>query len=100
MSFAAHILLDSIRGYQVEDGSAILPVNTTALGDVTVIVYHARSTFGGKVQGKVKKTNIYHYTSTTFEIVTTNVPLSNCLEICLKVESCTKDVGKGAAITF
>lgn len=41
------------RGYQTEDGSAILPVNTAVQGDVTIIVYHARSTFGGKVQGKV-----------------------------------------------
>lgn len=58
----------SIRGYQVEDGSAILPVNTTALGDVTVVVYHARSTFGGKVQGKVKTSSLYQQ---KFDIVIT-----------------------------
>lgn len=27
-------------------------VNTKLYGDVTIAVYHARSTFGGKVQGK------------------------------------------------
>lgn len=47
-------LLSLHRGYQMEDGLAILPVNTAVQGDVTVYVYHARSTFGGKVQGKVR----------------------------------------------
>ena len=41
------------RQFTVEDGSAVLPLNTSVLGDVTIIVYHARSTFGGKIQGKV-----------------------------------------------
>lgn len=48
-------LISLHRGYQVEDGLAILPVNTAVQGDVTVYVYHARSTFGGKVQGKVNR---------------------------------------------
>lgn len=41
------------RGYTTEDGQATLLLNTSVYGDVTIIVYHARSTFGGKVQGKV-----------------------------------------------
>ncbi|XP_062593365.1 cyclin-G-associated kinase-like [Saccostrea cucullata] len=50
---------EKMKGYQTEDGSAILPVNTTALGDVTVVVYHARSTFGGKVQGKITSMKMF-----------------------------------------
>lgn len=30
-----------------------MTLNTPVCGDVTIVVYHARSTFGGKVQGKV-----------------------------------------------
>lgn len=41
------------RGYTVGDGKAVLQLNTPVCGDVTIVVYHARSTFGGKVQGKV-----------------------------------------------
>ena len=29
-------------------------LNTAVYGDVTIVVYHARSAFGGKVQGKVR----------------------------------------------
>lgn len=31
----------------------MIPLGTSVIGDVTVVVYHARSTFGGKIQGKV-----------------------------------------------
>jgi len=37
----------------VEDGKATVLLNTAVCGDVTIVVYHARSAFGGKVQGKV-----------------------------------------------
>ena len=43
------------RQFTVEDGCAVISLNTSVLGDVTIIVYHARSTFGGKIQGKVSK---------------------------------------------
>ena len=42
-----------MRGFSVDEGKITIPLNTQAMGDVTVVVYHARSTFGGKVQGKV-----------------------------------------------
>ena len=41
------------RGYVVDDGWAEIPIDKSIFGDVTLMVYHARSTFGGKVQGKV-----------------------------------------------
>ena len=44
---------DSMVGFEVADGKAVIPLNCAVQGDVTVIVYHARSTFGGKVQGKI-----------------------------------------------
>jgi len=40
-------------GFEVEDGKASVLLNTAVYGDVTIVVYHARSAFGGKVQGKV-----------------------------------------------
>ena len=41
------------RGFTVEDGKAEIELNIPCAGDITIMVYHARSTFGGKVQGKV-----------------------------------------------
>ena len=41
------------RGFEPEDGKASILLNTAVCGDVTIIVYHARAAFGGKVQGKV-----------------------------------------------
>ena len=41
------------RGFTIEDSAATIPLNTSVCGDVTIVLYHARSTFGGKVQGKV-----------------------------------------------
>ena len=35
------------------------PVNLTLQGDVTIVVYHARSTLGGKVQGKVTSMRVF-----------------------------------------
>ena len=41
------------RGFETDDGKASVLLNTAVYGDVTIIVYHARAAFGGKVQGKV-----------------------------------------------
>jgi len=41
------------RGFETDDGKASILLNTAVYGDVTIIVYHARAAFGGKVQGKV-----------------------------------------------
>ena len=50
-----------MRGYEVPDGKASIPLNCSVQGDVTVILYHARSTFGGKVQGKITSIKICQF---------------------------------------
>jgi len=44
---------ERMKGYSEAEGRVTIPLNVSAQGDITVIVYHARSTFGGKIQGKV-----------------------------------------------
>ncbi|XP_022105405.1 cyclin-G-associated kinase-like [Acanthaster planci] len=44
---------EKMKGYFVDDGWAEIPIDRVVYGDVMCMVYHARSTFGGKVQGKV-----------------------------------------------
>jgi cyclin G-associated kinase len=44
---------ERMRQFISEDRQVKLPLNVSAAGDITIIVYHARSTFGGKIQGKV-----------------------------------------------
>ncbi|CAL1529543.1 unnamed protein product [Lymnaea stagnalis] len=50
---------EKMRSFTLEDGRAVLPLNISVTGDVTVIVYHARSTFGGKIQGKITSMKIF-----------------------------------------
>lgn len=38
----------------MEDGKAEIPLNVTVQGDVLVVIYHARSTLGGRLQAKVR----------------------------------------------
>ena len=47
------------REYTLSDGKVTFPVNLTLQGDVTVVVYHARSTLGGKVQGKMTSIRVF-----------------------------------------
>lgn len=47
------------REYNLGDGKVSFPVNFTLQGDVTIVVYHARSTLGGKVQGKVTSMRVF-----------------------------------------
>jgi len=44
---------EKMKGFSEAEGKVTLPINVSVTGDVTVVVYHARSTFGGKIQGKV-----------------------------------------------
>lgn len=44
---------EKMKGFSEAEGKVTIPVNVSATGDITVAVYHARSTFGGKIQGKV-----------------------------------------------
>ena len=53
-TFENIIFLSIFRGFVVDEGQAVIPINMSVVGDITVIAYHARSTFGGKVQGKVR----------------------------------------------
>jgi len=48
-----HVCVDICRGFEAEEKKASVLLSTAVYGDVTIIVYHARSAFGGKVQGKV-----------------------------------------------
>ena len=45
--------LSLCRDYKSEDGCAEIPLNVTVQGDVLVVIYHARSTLGGRLQAKV-----------------------------------------------
>jgi len=47
------LIFDICRGFEAEEKKASILLSTAVYGDVTIIVYHARSAFGGKVQGKV-----------------------------------------------
>ena len=37
----------------MEDGRAEIPLDVSVQGDVLVVIYHARSTLGGRLQAKV-----------------------------------------------
>lgn len=41
------------RDFKIEDGKAVIPLGITVQGDVLIIIYHARSTLGGRLQAKV-----------------------------------------------
>ncbi len=43
----------------MEDGLGEIPLNITVQGDVLIVIYHARSTLGGRLQAKVR--DIYTY---------------------------------------
>lgn len=38
----------------MEDGRAEIPLNITVQGDVLIVIYHARSVLGGRLQAKVR----------------------------------------------
>lgn len=42
------------REFKIEDGKAVIPLGITVQGDVLIIIYHARSTLGGRLQAKVR----------------------------------------------
>lgn len=42
-----------LREFRSEDGRAVIPLGTTVQGDVLLVIYHARSTLGGRLQAKV-----------------------------------------------
>ncbi|XP_038056283.1 cyclin-G-associated kinase-like isoform X2 [Patiria miniata] len=52
---------EKMKGYVVEDGWAEISIDRMIYGDVMCMVYHARSTFGGKVQGKVTAMKMFQF---------------------------------------
>ncbi|KAH3730757.1 cyclin-G-associated kinase-like [Dreissena polymorpha] len=52
---------DKMQGYSEVEVKITLPLNVSATGDITVIVYHARSTFGGKIQGKITSMKMFQF---------------------------------------
>ena len=42
------------RDFRIEDGKAVIPLGITVQGDVLIVIYHARSTLGGRLQAKVR----------------------------------------------
>ncbi|CAJ0921343.1 unnamed protein product [Ranitomeya imitator] len=43
---------DKMRDFRSEDGKAEIPLDVTVQGDVLIVIYHARSTLGGRLQAK------------------------------------------------
>lgn len=50
---------ERMRGFSIEEYKLTISLNISAVGDVTIVVYHARSTFGGKVQGKITSMKMF-----------------------------------------
>uniref|UniRef100_A0A8D0FBT4 C2 tensin-type domain-containing protein n=1 Tax=Strix occidentalis caurina TaxID=311401 RepID=A0A8D0FBT4_STROC len=44
---------DKMKEFKIEDGKAVIPLGITVQGDVLIVIYHARSTLGGRLQAKV-----------------------------------------------
>lgn len=49
------------REFKIEDGKAVIPLGITVQGDVLIIIYHARSTLGGRLQAKVSVDGAAYY---------------------------------------
>ncbi|XP_046279718.1 cyclin-G-associated kinase isoform X7 [Marmota monax] len=50
---------DRMREFRSEDGKAVIPLGTTVQGDVLLIIYHARSTLGGRLQAKMASMKMF-----------------------------------------
>ncbi|XP_077377441.1 cyclin-G-associated kinase [Festucalex cinctus] len=50
---------DRMRDFKMEDGRAEIPLNVTVQGDVLVVIYHARSTLGGRLQAKMASMKMF-----------------------------------------
>ncbi|WAR23455.1 GAK-like protein [Mya arenaria] len=52
---------EKIKGFSEAEGKVTIPLNVSATGDITITVYHARSTFGGKIQGKITSMKMFQF---------------------------------------
>ncbi|KAL2091875.1 hypothetical protein ACEWY4_011673 [Coilia grayii] len=50
---------DRMKDFKSEDGRAEIPLNITVQGDVLVVIYHARSTLGGRLQAKMASMKMF-----------------------------------------
>ncbi|XP_061760721.1 cyclin-G-associated kinase [Nerophis ophidion] len=50
---------DRMKDFKSEDGRAEIPLNVTVQGDVLVVIYHARSTLGGRLQAKMASMKMF-----------------------------------------
>ncbi|XP_021507491.2 cyclin-G-associated kinase isoform X1 [Meriones unguiculatus] len=50
---------DKMKEFKIEDGKAIIPLGITVQGDVLIIIYHARSTLGGRLQAKMASMKMF-----------------------------------------
>lgn len=48
-----------MKDFKMEDGRAEIPLNVTVQGDVLVVIYHARSTLGGRLQAKMASMKMF-----------------------------------------
>ncbi|XP_049742474.1 cyclin-G-associated kinase isoform X1 [Elephas maximus indicus] len=50
---------DKMKEFKTEDGKAVIPLGITVQGDVLVVIYHARSTLGGRLQAKMASMKVF-----------------------------------------
>ncbi|XP_055488192.1 cyclin-G-associated kinase isoform X1 [Leucoraja erinacea] len=50
---------DKLREFKVEDGKAIIPLSLSIQGDVLIVIFHARSTLGGRLQAKMTSMKMF-----------------------------------------
>uniref|UniRef100_A0A8C4UNE8 Cyclin G associated kinase n=1 Tax=Falco tinnunculus TaxID=100819 RepID=A0A8C4UNE8_FALTI len=50
---------DKMREFKIEDGKAVIPLGITVQGDVLIVIYHARSTLGGRLQAKMASMKMF-----------------------------------------
>ncbi|KAM9367644.1 cyclin-G-associated kinase [Phaethornis superciliosus] len=50
---------DKMKEFKIEDGKAVIPLGITVQGDVLIVIYHARSTLGGRLQAKMASMKMF-----------------------------------------
>ncbi|XP_036382245.1 cyclin-G-associated kinase isoform X2 [Megalops cyprinoides] len=50
---------DKMKDFKMEDGRAEIPLGITVQGDVLIVIYHARSTLGGRLQAKMASMKMF-----------------------------------------
>ncbi|XP_028569083.2 cyclin-G-associated kinase isoform X1 [Podarcis muralis] len=50
---------DKMKDFKMEDGKALIPLGITVQGDVLIVIYHARSTLGGRLQAKMASMKMF-----------------------------------------